>query len=54
MKSALSKRQPKALAKVVVATDTDKVVGFHMVGPNAAEIIQVRLSQFSPRACLHS
>jgi glutathione reductase (NADPH) len=26
--------------KLVVATDTDKVVGCHMVGPDSAEIMQ--------------
>ena len=38
---ALSGRKDKTLMKLVVDAKTDKVIGVHMVGPNAAEIIQV-------------
>ena len=44
MKSSLSKRKgAKAFAKLVVNSSSEKVLGAHFVGPEAAEIIQVRL-----------
>ena len=44
MKSSLSKRKgAKAFAKLVVNNSNDKVVGAHFVGPEAAEIIQVKI-----------
>ena len=47
MQSTLShKKGSKALAKLVVDSATDKVLGAHMVGPEAAEIIQVSSEVF--------
>lgn len=40
MKYALSDHTEKALVKLVVDGDSDRVVGCHMVGPDAPEIIQ--------------
>lgn len=41
MSQALPQRDPKVLLKLIVATDTDRVLGCHMVGDHAAEIIQM-------------
>jgi glutathione reductase (NADPH) len=40
MKHTLSGREEKALMKLVVARDTQQVVGIHVVGPDAPEIVQ--------------
>jgi glutathione reductase (NADPH) len=40
MKHTLSGREEKAFMKVIVDTATDRVVGVHMMGPDAGEIIQ--------------
>ncbi|KAA9130569.1 glutathione-disulfide reductase [Marinihelvus fidelis] len=40
MKHTLSGRQEKALMKMIVARETRKVVGLHVVGPDAPEIVQ--------------
>ena len=40
MRHTLSGRQERILMKLIVDADTDKVLGVHMVGPDAAEIIQ--------------
>ncbi|GAB7542931.1 glutathione-disulfide reductase [Cupriavidus sp. 8B] len=40
MRAALSQRNEKALVKLVVDESTDRVVGAHIVGADAAEIIQ--------------
>lgn len=40
MKSTLSGVDEKALIKMIVVRSTDRVVGIHMAGPDAAEIIQ--------------
>ena len=40
MKNVLADRQERALYKMIVAADTDKVVGLHMIGPDAPEILQ--------------
>jgi glutathione reductase (NADPH) len=40
MRAALSQRDEKALVKLVVNAGTDRVVGAHIVGADAAEIIQ--------------
>lgn len=40
MKHTLSGRDEKALMKLIVDRESDRVVGAHMVGPDAAEIIQ--------------
>ena len=41
MKASVSSRAVKAFCKVIVASDSDKVVGIHMVCPDASEIMQV-------------
>ncbi|MGD8326960.1 MAG: glutathione-disulfide reductase [Sphingomonadales bacterium] len=40
MRHTLAGRQERALAKIIVDPKTDKVIGAHMIGPDAAEIIQ--------------
>ncbi len=40
MKHTLSGRDEKTLMKLIVERETDRVVGVHMVGPDAGEIIQ--------------
>lgn len=40
MAYALTERKERALLKLVVDRDDDKVLGFHMVGAGAAEIVQ--------------
>ena len=40
MKHTLSGRDEKALMKLVVAKESQKVVGLHVVGPDAPEIVQ--------------
>ena len=40
MKLSFSTSEEKTLMKLIVDTDTDKVLGCHMVGPDAGEIIQ--------------
>jgi glutathione reductase (NADPH) len=40
MKNTLSGRQEQTYMKLVVSSATDKVVGAHMMGPDAAEIMQ--------------
>jgi pyruvate/2-oxoglutarate dehydrogenase complex dihydrolipoamide dehydrogenase (E3) component len=41
MKSIMTDRDVKTLAKVVVDAQSDLVLGFHMVGEHASEILQV-------------
>ena len=40
MKLTLTDIQEKTLMKLVVDADTDRVLGCHMVGPDAGEIMQ--------------
>ncbi|MFP6814609.1 MAG: glutathione-disulfide reductase, partial [Pseudomonadales bacterium] len=40
MKHTLSGRDERTMMKLLVNSDDDKVVGAHMVGPEAGEIIQ--------------
>ncbi len=40
MKLTLTESQEKTLMKLIVDADTDRVLGVHMVGPDAGEIIQ--------------
>ena len=40
MKNVLPGRQDRTMMKLLVDRDTDKVLGVHMVGPDAGEIIQ--------------
>lgn len=42
MKNTLSGNQGKGFMKIIVASDTDTVVGVHLIGPETAEIIQVK------------
>ena len=41
MKNSLGRDGVKELVKVVVSAKDDKVLGFHMVGSEASEIMQV-------------
>ena len=41
MKYTLGRKDVKDFVKVIVSSKDDKVVGFHMVGSEAAEILQV-------------
>ena len=41
MKNTLSGNEGKGFMKIIVAADSDKVVGVHLIGPETAEIIQV-------------
>jgi glutathione reductase (NADPH) len=40
MKNVLAGRNERALYKLVVDSETDRVVGLHMIGPDAPEILQ--------------
>jgi glutathione reductase (NADPH) len=40
MKHTISGRDEKTLMKLIVDTASDRVVGVHMMGPDAGEIIQ--------------
>jgi glutathione reductase (NADPH) len=40
MRNTLSGRDEKTLMKMLVHVPTDRVIGCHMVGPDAAEIMQ--------------
>ena len=40
IKNTISSRQEKTLMKLIVARESDKVIGAHMLGPDAPEIIQ--------------
>jgi glutathione reductase (NADPH) len=40
MKNVLADRHERALYKMIVAAETEKVVGLHMIGPDAPEILQ--------------
>ena len=40
LKHTLTPNQERTLIKLVVDADSDRVVGAHMVGPDAAEIMQ--------------
>ncbi len=41
MKNVLADRHERALYKLVVNSSNDKVVGAHMIGPDAPEILQM-------------
>lgn len=54
MKSSLSKRKgAKAFAKLISSSTTGQVLGAHFVGPEAAEIIQVRYMKPLYRVCVN-
>jgi glutathione reductase (NADPH) len=40
MKHTLTGRDEKTMMKLVVERDTDRVIGLHVVGPDAGEIVQ--------------
>ena len=40
MKNVLAGRYERSLYKLVVDAETDRVVGIHMIGPDAPEILQ--------------
>jgi len=40
MKNVLAGRNERALYKMVCASETDKILGLHMIGPDAPEILQ--------------
>jgi len=40
MKNVLAGRNERSLYKIVVESETDRVVGIHMIGPDAPEILQ--------------
>jgi glutathione reductase (NADPH) len=42
----VSSRQEKTVMKLVVDAETDKVLGASMCGPDAPEIMQVRVFRF--------
>ena len=41
MQNILAGRDEKTLMKLIVATDSRKVLGVHIVGPSAGEMIQL-------------
>jgi glutathione reductase (NADPH) len=41
MRATISGRDEKVMMKLVIDAETDKVLGVHMLGPNAAEIVQM-------------
>ena len=62
MKNVLAGRNERALYKLVVNAETDEVVGIHMIGPDAPEILQaaaiavkakLKKSQFDEVVALH-
>ncbi|HEX5184213.1 MAG TPA: glutathione-disulfide reductase [Allosphingosinicella sp.] len=62
MKNVLAGRNERALYKLVVNSETDEVVGLHMIGPDAPEILQaaaiavkarLKKSQFDEVVALH-
>ena len=62
MKNVLAGRNERSLYKLIVDEETDKVVGLHMIGPDAPEILQAAAiavkagltkSQFDETIALH-
>ena len=52
MQNTISKQEGKALMKLVVNADNDQLLGAHMVGPEAAEILMVWSgTHFAPTMC---
>jgi glutathione reductase (NADPH) len=41
MKNVLAARNERALYKIIVDAASEKIVGAHMIGPDAPEILQV-------------
>ena len=44
MKNTVSGNPGRGFMKLIVDADTDTVVGIHMIGPDCAEIMQVKSS----------
>jgi glutathione reductase (NADPH) len=62
MKNVLAGRNERSLYKLVVHADTEEVLGIHMIGPDAPEILQaaaiavkakLKKSQFDEVIALH-
>ena len=53
MKNTLSGNEGRGFMKILVASDTDTVVGVHLIGPETAEIIQVRCGHHAEFAVGH-
>jgi glutathione reductase (NADPH) len=53
MRNAMAKRSQKTMMKVVVAAATDRVLGFHMVGPGASEQVQCLAAAVSAGVTKH-
>jgi glutathione reductase (NADPH) len=62
MKSVLAGRNERALYKIIVDEATDRIVGAHMIGPDAPEILQLvavavkarlRKAQFDECVAIH-
>jgi glutathione reductase (NADPH) len=51
MKAIMAGRDEKMLVKIVVEGATDRVVGVHVFGPDAAEIVQMAAVAVRLRAC---
>lgn len=51
MKAIMAGRDEKMLVKIVVEGATDRVVGVHVFGPDAAEIVQMAAVAVRMRAC---
>ncbi|MBY0559384.1 glutathione-disulfide reductase [Hyphomicrobium sp.] len=51
MKAIVAGRDEKMLVKIVVEGATDRVVGVHVLGPDAAEIVQMAAVAVRMRAC---
>ena len=51
MKNTLSGNEGRGFMKILVAADTDTVVGVHLIGPETAEIIQVSLPAQPQHSC---
>lgn len=54
MKNTLSGNEGRGFMKILVASDTDTVVGVHLIGPETAEIIQVSCRRHAKGSLSHS
>jgi len=50
MKNMLAGRNERSLYKIVVEGETERIVGLHMIGPDAPEILQA--AAIAVKACL--
>ena len=53
MKNTLSGNEGRGFMKILVDAKTDTVIGVHMIGPDCAEIMQVRLACPGRHCILH-